>query len=91
MEITKGFYDLNVPYQKNENELVAILNELYDGMYTLLIVVRFVYHAFPFTHSFNFSVCVNFQLDIEQLQLMKHLITQNVIANRLTYFLHHPI
>lgn len=32
MEITKGFYDLNVPYQANENELIAILNELYDGM-----------------------------------------------------------
>lgn len=35
MEISKGFYDLSVPYQSNENDLIAILNELYEGI-TLL-------------------------------------------------------
>lgn len=33
MEITKGFYDLNVPYQENETELSAILTELYEGIW----------------------------------------------------------
>lgn len=33
MEITKGFYDLCVPWQKDEKDLVATLNELYDGKY----------------------------------------------------------
>lgn len=31
MEISKGFYDLCVPYQSNENDMIAILNELYEG------------------------------------------------------------
>lgn len=31
MEIRKGFYDLCVPYVKNQKELEATLSELYDG------------------------------------------------------------
>lgn len=31
MEIRKGFYDLCVPYVKNQIELEATLGELYDG------------------------------------------------------------
>lgn len=32
MEISKGFYDLCVPHQNNEKDMIAILNELYEGI-----------------------------------------------------------
>lgn len=32
MEIRKGFYDLCVPFVKNNVDLEATLNELYEGI-----------------------------------------------------------
>lgn len=82
MEITKGFYDLCVPYQTNENDMIAILNELYEGIY------RFKNSVFTkkVLHRIDLFVCLHFQLAIEPLPLTKHLIIPSVHESLMTFF-----
>lgn len=53
MEVRKGFYDLCVPYQQNEKEFIAILNELYEGKYFMNEKCKTIKFLFVFSSSFS--------------------------------------
>ncbi|XP_031623918.1 ribonuclease P protein subunit p30 [Contarinia nasturtii] len=89
MEITKGFYDLSVPYQSNESDLFAILNELYNVGYRTVAIDETFDHTkcnrkvsdiFPAPADLT-SLRAKFENKLKILNRLSIVFTQNVVMH----------